>query len=310
MGGTKHSVFEELHSTMTTQNGRIGVSPAYLISAYGKHYTPENVCEALEQLTSWGFSNLQIEIFDADKIPLWLEGGGAKKVKQLKEKLGINISQLVGHLLIDDFASPSALFSNSGIETMNQMVSIAKELGCVDCITLPIGSFSKDVGSEREINRFSDEAFREQFTKKLRDLYEPARTAGIKVAVELLPKNVAGGFIRFHQIQKVIGSNGLGILFDTGHAWAAGEDVETIPHIFQCAIFGTHLCDNFGRESLKLAPGKGTIGWKKLIDSLVASQFNGYFDLEILCSPESLEEEYRRSFTFISSFIGDNRTPS
>jgi hypothetical protein len=84
---------------MSTSHKKIGVSPAFLISAYGKGFTPENACEGMELVASWGFSNIQIEIFDEEKIPLWLEGNGAKKVRQVQEKLGIKISQLVCHLL-------------------------------------------------------------------------------------------------------------------------------------------------------------------------------------------------------------------
>jgi sugar phosphate isomerase/epimerase len=115
------------------------------------------------------------------------------------------------------------------------------------------------------------------------------------------PLNIAGGYEGFLQILKGIESDRLGFLFDTGHAWAAMEDVAAIPTRVGGKIFGTHLCDNFGGESLKLMPGKGNINWKEVINNLKSSKYAGYYDLEIICSQEKVEEEYLTGLEYISS---------
>lgn len=286
---------------MKTLNQRFGVSPAFSISAYGNHFTPENICEAMERINPWGFTNIQIEIFDKEKIELWLEGDATKRVKKVAQKLGMNITQLVGHLLIDDCASPSALFSDSGIETMEKLVSIANGLGIVKSITLPIGKYSYEERGEKKPEQFSDESIMKRLTEKLYDFYRPVETAGYRLAVELLPKNIVGGYPGFAQIQKNVALNWFGLLFDTGHAWAASEDIYSIPQQFKGSIFGTHLCDNFGDESLKLAPGKGSINWEKLITNLEHSQYPGYLDIEIICTPDKVEDKYRNSLDFLMS---------
>lgn len=288
---------------MKTFNQRFGVSPAFAISSYGNQFTPDNIIEAMEKIQPWGFTNIQIEIFDNDKVDLWLAGEVTKKVKNVAEELGMNISQLVGHLLIDDCASPSALFSNSGIETMGRLVSIAKGLGCVGSITLPIGEYSD---GEHEVNtsdKYTHDVIQKRLVEKLCEFYRPVEAAGFHLAVELLPKNIVGGYKGFNIIQNAVSPNWFGLLFDTGHAWVAAEDIYSIPQKHKGSIFGLHLCDNFGSENLKLSPGKGDINWEKLIQNLVRSQYPGYFDLEIICKPEDVEEEYRCSLNYIKTLL-------
>ena len=287
---------------MNKKQAKIGVSPALLISMYGNQYTPENVCEAMELITSWGFSNIQIEIFDKEKIPLWLEEGGAKKVRKVQEKLGINISQLVCHLLIDECTSRSSLLSDTHVDIMKEVVQIGKELNCCDSITLPIGSFINDVDN-KIIDQTIIEDLRKDLVNKIRCLFEPVREASYKLAVELLPFNIAGGYSRFSKICDNISPGRLGFLFDTGHAWVGKEDVVAIPNQFKGKIFGTHLCDNFGDKNMKLAPGKGSIPWKNVIQNLKSSMYPGFYDLEIICVPEKVEEIYRLSFEYISSLL-------
>ena len=288
---------------MKTHTPKVGVSPAFLISSYGSHFNPDNVSEAIERAAAWGFSNIQIEIFDNEKIALWLEGSGADCVRKAAEKLRMNISQLVGHLLIEDSASPSALFSSSGIETMDRLVTIADRLGCVESITLPIGAYSSEVSEAGSMQQFSDETLKKRLSEKLAAFYRPVEAAGYRLSVELLPNHVAGRYSGFAEIQKIAAISRLGLLFDTGHAIAAAEDVYAIPEAFKGSIFGTHLCDNFLDQSLKLAPGKGSIRWDTLLNSLVSSQYSGFFDIEIICSPDRVEEEYRNSLEFIRSRI-------
>lgn len=299
MGCGEYQISSRNHQRMNTNWSRVGVSPAFLISLYGNQYTPENVCEGMERLNSWGFSDVQIEIFDQEKLPLWLEGGGAKKVRQVQEKLGIHISQLVCHLLIDECTSRQSLKSDSGIQVIKEVIQIGQELQCCDCITLPVGSFKTNQTSGEKIDPSLVEELRTDLTNKLWKYFVPVKEAGYKLAVELLPNNIAGGYSGFSNICADISPDRIGLLFDTGHAWVGGEDVVAIPSRYGNRIFGTHLCDNFGEKNEKLPPGKGSIRWKDLIHNLQSATYAGFYDLEIMCRPEEVEEVYRSGRDYI-----------
>ena len=100
-----------------------------------------------------------------------------------------------------------------------------------------------------------------------------------------------------------LGNDSLGLNFDTGHAWAAKENINMIPAKLNGQILGTHICDNFGHENLSLRPGAGSIDWSEIISGLRASGYNGSFDIEIICMPEAVRQEYSQSRAFIEALL-------
>ena len=121
-----------------------------------------------------------------------------------------------------------------------------------------------------------------------------ARSAGKRLALELMPLSLVGGTEGFLRLLKEPGLGELAYNFDTGHAWARKERVELIPALVGNAIVGTHLCDNQGNENLKLRPGAGSLDFPALLAALEANGYAGSYDLEISCRPENLDAEYRR----------------
>ena len=73
-----------------------------------------------------------------------------------------------------------------------------------------------------------------------------------------------GGIDGFLRLCEHIGTDTLGLNFDTGHARACKENLYLIPAKLGGRILGTHLCDNFGHENLSLRPGAGSIDWPRL----------------------------------------------
>ncbi|HSM90777.1 MAG TPA: sugar phosphate isomerase/epimerase, partial [Desulfobacterales bacterium] len=94
-----------------------------------------------------------------------------------------------------------------------------------------------------------------------------------------------------------------GLNFDTGHAWACKENLYLIPAKLGPRIIGTHLCDNFGHENLSLRPGAGSIDWTRLVAALKACGYNGPWDIEIVCPPNSVAEEYGAGRRFIEALV-------
>ena len=90
-----------------------------------------------------------------------------------------------------------------------------------------------------------------------------------------MPSAVIGGIDGFKRLCDQLDTDTLGLNYDTGHAWAAKENLSMIPAKLNGQILGTHFCDNFSFENVSLRPGTGSIDWPGIIDSLGAS---GYAD--------------------------------
>jgi sugar phosphate isomerase/epimerase len=127
--------------------------------------------------------------------------------------------------------------------------------------------------------------------------------AGRRMALEILPGAVVGGIDGFLRLCEHIGSDTLGLNFDTGHAWACKENLYLIPAKLGPRILGTHLCDNFGGENLSLRPGAGSIDWPRLLAALKGCGYPGPWDIEIVCPPQSVADEYEKGLTFIGALV-------
>lgn len=282
---------------------KIGVSPAYLISAYGTKFTPDNVVNAIDILTFTGFSNLQIEIFSEDRIPLWLDDGGGKKVNQTILRKDFIVNQLVCHLLIEEFTSYKAFSNLNGIKIFKKMIEICRCIDFCDSLVLPIGTFKDWAFVEK--NNLEKENLYLKFLEKFQRFIDIISNTNLKLSIEILPNSIIGNYQTLNHLILELKDHNIGILFDTGHAWANGEDVVNIPNFYGKYIFGTHLCDNFGKESYSFAPGKGNINWEGVLNSLIKSGYSGCYDVEILCDQINVEKEYKFGFEFIKSILSE-----
>ena len=166
-------------------------------------------------------------------------------------------------------------------------------------ITIPIGSFNYEKSSRPGIV----DSYRERLTEKLYEILKVIEQANLKLAIEILPNSFIEGYDGFLDIANWVGSKNIGVNFDTGHALANKEDVALIPLKMKDLIFGTHLCDNFGGESLVSYTWKGQYSWEPLIHNLVIFGYKGSMDLEISTEPDMIGAEYREGRDYINLML-------
>ena len=123
------------------------------------------------------------------------------------------------------------------------------------------------------------------------------------MALEIMPSAVIGGIDGFMRLCGQLDNDTLGLNFDTGHAWAAKENIYMVPAKLNGQLLGTHFCDNFGHENLSLRPGAGSIDWPAVIDGLKTAGYEGSFDIEIICAPDAVSYEYGKGRAFIESVL-------
>jgi len=276
----------------------IGVSPAYFISRFGNRFTSQDVAAGLKELAELGFSGFQLEVFHRDTLETWVQSG-ASMVRRASADLGLKATQFVAHFMLEAFANGERLFSDSAIDEMTSVLEIVGPFEECTVVTVPLGPFEAPaIPTPGDYRRFFDRC-----VEKLGRLLSIVEESGRRMALEILPSAVIGGIDGFMRLCDRLGTVTLGLNFDTGHAWASKENLYLVPAKLGQQIVGTHLCDNFGNENLSLRPRAGSIDWPRVIKALQLSGYRGAFDIEIICRPEEVKQEYGEARAYIANLL-------
>jgi sugar phosphate isomerase/epimerase len=276
----------------------IGVSPAYFISRFTNRFTPDDVADSLGELARQGFYTFQLEVFDRENLDDW-RARGAGIVRRQSTGHGLQASQFVAHFMLEDFADRQSIISNAAAEQMKKVLEIVDRFDECRVVTVPLPAFQAEpVPTAETYQRMFDRC-----VEKVGRLLALVEDAGRRLALEILPSALIGGVDGFMRLSERVGTDSLGLNFDTGHAWACKENLYLIPAKLGSRILGTHLCDNFGHENLSLRPGAGSIDWALLVAALKACGYNGPWDIEIACPPNSVAEEYGAGRRFIEALV-------
>lgn len=274
----------------------IGVSPAYFISRYGDRFTPAEVAEGLADIARLGCNGFQLEVYHREMLGEWLSGG-AQLVRQRSLDLDLAATQFVAHFMMDAFADTNGLNSSSELEDMQIVLEILSCFNECRTITVPLGAFEPGPTCGPDDYRL----FFAYCVEKIKRLLQRVEKTGRRMALEIMPAAIIGGIDGFLRLCDQLGTDSLGLNFDTGHAWASKENMYLIPAKLGRRILGTHLCDNFGNENLSLRPGAGSIDWLRIMNALQTAGYSSSYDLEIICRPEEVQREYQQAYAFIRS---------
>jgi len=276
----------------------IGVSPAYFISRYSNEFTPSEVAEGLAEIRQMGYEGFQLEVYHRRNIKLWLEGG-TQLVSQRAHDLGLKPTQFVAHFMMAAFANSANLMSDLGLAEMEAVLDIVSRFEACRIITAPLSAFeTQGIASAQDFRGYFSRCL-----EKIGRMLEMVETAGYRLALEIMPFAIIGGIDGFMRLCDHLGTDSLGLNFDTGHSWSAKENIYLIPAKLGQQILGTHLCDNFGHENLSLPPGAGSIDWPQIMAGLNAAGYRGSFDIEIVCQPEAVRQQYSEGRTYIETLI-------
>jgi sugar phosphate isomerase/epimerase len=276
----------------------IGVSPAYFVSKFSNRFSPDDVAAGLEDLPALGFFGFQLEVFHRESLETWVRTGAAE-IRRKSSDVGLKAHQFVAHFMLEGFADRQSLVSNAAVENMKVVLEIADLFDECRVVTVPLPAFDYQAASNRDDYLF----LFERCAAKVSRLLATVEDAGRRMALEILPGAIVGGIDGFLRLCEHLGSDTLGLNFDTGHAWACKENLYLIPAKLGPRILGTHLCDNFGHENLSLRPGAGSIDWPRILAALNASGYQGPWDIEIICQPNETAREYGTGCKFIENLL-------
>ena len=266
-----------------------GVSPAYFFSRYTTDFTVAQYAEGLDQLKSMGFGGFQLEVFKGERIAEWLDG--AEALAGRAAALDMTVTQFVAHFLLYATRDEEALLSDRGYEDMKRVVDIVSRFPGCGVVTLPLSPFAFPTGASFSHDDW--ERLWDGLCAKLLRIAGIVESAGLKLALEIVPGSLLGGTEGLMRFSRETGNTSVGYNFDTGHAWSSKESIATLPAKLAGRIYGTHLKDNFGFENLALPPGEGNIPWESVVDGLLRNGYKGSFDLEIASAvAEDVEAAY------------------
>lgn len=294
-----------------------GVSPAYFLSRSGPGFGPADMVSGLPFLAETGYGAFQAEVFIDSILPLWTEVA-TKAVADTARTNGLRCSAFVAHFIGTVFSSGKALSQGLPLVQTKAAVAIASSIissivvtkddkpgnnqaddrsgSRVFVVPLPAFAWPEAPGTPGTGEKHDAEC-----ASRFRDIIETlsalCSSEDLLLALELLPGNILGGSSGFLGLVTEPGFADLGLLLDTGHFWAMREAVQDLPLTLRSRIVATHLCDNDGIVNLSLCPGDGTIPFPAMVKALGAAGYAGSLDLEIVCSRDSVETEYRRAFS-------------
>lgn len=265
----------------------IGVSPAYFFSLHGSGFDSTHIIEELPSLSQTGYTGFQAEIFDAGAGSAWTKQA-VRNLNEASRAASMTCTAFVAHFLGSSFTSPGAIGSFILDETVRRVIEAAAGIEENEVFALPLPAFfgDADTFATRPAGSLLD---------ALGTLAEAVQSSGLQFALELMPGNVLGGSLAFLQLIREPGFGDSRLVFDTGHFWAMGEDVGTLPMLLAGRIAATHLCDNDGVTNLSLCPGDGTVPFNRLVEGLAASAYPGSLDAEIVCPAANVQAEYTRA---------------
>ncbi len=141
---------------------------------------------------------------------------------------------------------------------------------------------------------------RDNFRSMLEPLADSMEKLDIKCCIENLPKSFSYGSntIELAADISVIGSDNLGICFDTGHSNMNGMDVCEQLRSANGLLGFIHAHDNDGKEDRHWLPftESGTIDWNKIAQTLDKMNYKGVFCLEVFEPVSKIEQQIEKGW--------------
>jgi len=207
-----------------------------------------------------------------------------------KEQLGYlrNICEIYGTTLWQmhaplnlDVADPNPQKRIKDIDTVFKWIQYAHELNVANLVIHPGGSNgAKTDEEEAKIFTLNVDSFK--YLAKVAEEFK------VKLCIENMqerenkdPRRLGAFIYDLNELIDSIGSESIGICFDTSHANVTGLDMYNAINECGKRLMATHISDNDGSgDQHKLLYG-GNIDWKKVISGLKDISYNMAFNLEI-----------------------------
>ncbi len=241
--------------------------------------------QAVEMIASLGFAGVEIM---ADRPHLYPPDWGHERLEALKSLIsekGLGITNLnsftlfaVGDTYLPSWIEPAEERRMIRVRHTLDCLNLASILGCTN-ISVPPGGPLMGMGRREALALFH----------KGIDMVAPrAQELGVKILVEPEPGLLLENTAEFREFIREVRSDAVGINFDMGHFFCAGEDPsaafeELLPFVGHC-----HLEDiGADRRHYHLIPSRGVIDFSKVLKTIRKTGYDGDISLELYTYAET-----------------------
>jgi sugar phosphate isomerase/epimerase len=269
----------------------------YSTNAFVKFSLPE----ALQKIAGLGFRGAEIM---CDKPHLYPPDYGDEYLSRLKsliEEYGLKITNLnsftlfaLGDTYLPSWIEPEKERREMRIQHTLQCLKVADYLGCRN-ISVPPGGPLGDLDREKSVSLFQ---------RGLERVAPVAEELNVRVLVEPEPGLLLENTSEFKSFIKDVKSAAIGLNFDIGHFFCAGEDpsaafeelFEWIEHVHLEDIAETRLHNH-------LILGEGAIEFERVFRTIIELGYTGDISLELYPYVDTPEEAGRESLDYLRKLV-------
>jgi sugar phosphate isomerase/epimerase len=140
--------------------------------------------------------------------------------------------------------------------------------------------------------------------RSVEELHAVAEPLGVRLALEVIPNQIADAADLVGLLEDRLDLSGLGICLDTGHALLLGDVTDAVETV-SGHLVTTHLHDNHGKTDDHLLPFDGAIDWPAVLMSFQKVGYDGVwmFELAALDEPRRVLERARQVRTKMEELL-------
>jgi len=263
-----------------------------------------SLLESISRIAALGFKGIEIM---CDRPHLYPPDFGARdieRVKQAIEAFDLKITNLnsftlfaVGDTYLPSWIEPEETRRAIRIQHTLDSLKLASKLGCRN-ISIPPGG---------PLNNRSRRKAVDLFYRGLERVIPLAEELNIKVLIEPEPDLLIEKSDQFKSFIKDIRSPIIGLNFDIGHFFCAGEDpVRSFEDLFQW-VGHVHIEDiAANRVHNHLIAGQGAIRFKPIFDTMQNLNYAGDISLELYPYVDEPENAARQSIEYLRPILQDS----
>jgi sugar phosphate isomerase/epimerase len=256
-----------------------------------------SLIDSIEKIGRLGFKGIEIMGDRPHLYPPDFEENQLEHLNEVLSENNLTVTNLnsftlfaVGDTYLPSWIEPEKERREIRIRHTLDSLQTAKKLGCGNISIPPGGPLG---GSSRQ------QAMK-LFHQGLEQVVSTAEALGVMVLVEPEPNLMIETTAQFKEFIKDVKSKAIGINFDIGHFFCAGEDPrQAFEELFQW-VGHVHIEDIApSREHNHLIAGHGAIGFKEIFETMVRLGYRGHISLELYPYLDAPEEAGRESLEYL-----------
>ena len=256
-----------------------------------------SLVESIEKIARLGFKGVEIMGDRPHLYPPDVDAAEMRRVQDALKKWHQKVTNINSFTLfaVGDTYLPSWIEADAGrrqirIDHTLSCLEVAHTLGCAN-ISIPPG------GPLENMSRKEALAF---FYQGLEKVVPLAESLGVKLLVEPEPDLLIERTSEFLEFIRAVKSPAVGINFDMGHFYCAGEDPsEAFETLFEW-VGHVHLEDIAEtRVHQHLIAGHGVIDFRRVFQTMTTLGYTGDISLELYPYTDRPEEAGRESLDFL-----------